>query len=157
MQNRRTPPEQITPAAEDKGLFKNKVGSILVEVIPQFRRNTRQDIIIRGFAKSNREIEVVVAGRRTAQAIHLEAYLKAAHRRMVQIAAARNVPLPAIETMRCQLKIEGAWRPRLYRDTDGAERCVYQLLTARWSILDGRGQAITFGALPLALQPSLNV
>ncbi|MEP5758074.1 MAG: hypothetical protein ABJ327_01955 [Litoreibacter sp.] len=148
MRNRRTSPNKVTAEFEDTGLFKNKVGHIIVEVIPQMYRNTRQDLVIRGYTENNREIEVVFAGRRAKQAVQLETFLKAGRMRIVQMASARGMPAPTIDSVRCKLKVEGAWRPRFSQNKSKQQPTSYQLLAARWAILDNKGHSIAFGILP---------
>ena len=141
----RKPATRVTPKCEDAGLFKGTYGQIVVEVAPKMHRNSRQDLVINGFSRNGVPIEVVIAGRRTPQAKKLEDFLKAGRKRMVEMAKARGVPAPPIDSVRCRLKVEGAWRRRAAPGTGRTTGPHYQLLAARWSILHESGRAISFG------------
>ena len=86
-QTRRSP-SSVTEQEEDAGLFKSDLCQIMIELIPQTRRNGRGDVIIRGFADRKHEIDVVFAGRRAKQASALEDQLKALLRAARTIAKA---------------------------------------------------------------------
>ncbi|WP_299965836.1 hypothetical protein [uncultured Roseobacter sp.] len=153
---RRKPPSEITPEYEDAGLFKNKVGQISVELVPQMTRNSRNDLVVRGFVNRTIEIEVAFAGRRVKEVGPLETYLKAVRSKAVKAAKAKGLPEPDIDRMRLPVLIEGAWRPRFQRDQAGWETRSYYLFAARWSVLDGEGNTVSFGSRPLVVaeQPS---
>ena len=55
---------EITPVYEDAGLFKTAICDLMLELIPQVRRNDREDLIVRGFVDRKTEIDVFFAGRR---------------------------------------------------------------------------------------------
>lgn len=138
----------VSEKDEDTGLFATQLCQIMVELIPQSRRNDRNDLVIRGFVDRKFEIDVYFAGRRTAEAGPLEAQLKALLRAARAIAqAARNNP-PAIETLRLPVRIEGAWRRTRKRDESGWETGSYHFVAARWSLLDQDGKTISFGKAP---------
>ena len=143
-QTRRSP-SSVTEQEEDAGLFKSDLCQIMIELIPQTRRNGRGDVIIRGFADRKHEIDVVFAGRRAKQASALEDQLKALLRAARTIAkAAENIP-PRIETLRLPVRVEGAWRRTANRDETGWEASSYHFIAARWSLLDRHGNVVAFG------------
>lgn len=151
MAYRRKPASEITPEYEDSGLFKNKVGQLSVELVPQMMRNDRKDLVVRGFVNRTIEIEVAFAGRRVKEVGPLEARLRAVRTNAINAAAAKGAPEPEIDHMRLPVLIEGAWRPRFKRDQTGWETRSYYLFAARWSILDGEGNTISFGVPPMVL------
>ncbi|MBM7067683.1 hypothetical protein [Actibacterium sp. 188UL27-1] len=144
MPSRRLPPAKITPAHEDMGLFPKWMGRIRVDLIPQMRRNGRRDLIVRGYVKTDQEIEVVFAGRRSRDVEPLEHWLKVIYHRAVR---ATEAPVN-VSDMRCPIEVEGAWRPTFRRDEMGLETRQYQLIAARWSVLGADGRAAAFGEQP---------
>lgn len=142
--NRRLAPHAVTPAHEDRGLFRNPVGRFTVELVPLISRNAREDIVIRGFLVGRVAVEVVVAGRRTAHADPLLKWLRGRRVRAEKAARAADAPFD-VDSVRCAIAVEGAWRPRFVCDESGWQTRRFQLLAARWSLPDGGGQWITFG------------
>lgn len=151
MPQRRRPASEVTPEYEDSGLFKNKVGQLSVELVPQMTRNDRKDLVVRGFVNRTIEIEVAFAGRRVKEVGPLEARLRSVRRNAIQAAAAQGMPEPDTDHMRLPVLIEGAWRPRFKRDQTGWETRSYYLFAARWSILDEAGNTVSFGVRPMQL------
>lgn len=151
MPHRRKPASEVTPDYEDAGLFKNKVGQLSVELVPQMMRNGRNDLVVRGFVNRTIEIEVAFAGRRVKETGPLETRLRALLTRAMKIAAATGEPEPDIDHIRLPLLIEGAWRPRFKRDQTGWETRSYYLFAARWSVLDDAGNTVSFGARPIVV------
>ena len=151
MPQRRRPASEVTPEYEDSGLFKNKVGQISVELVPQMMRNGRNDLVVRGFVNRTIEIEVAFAGRRVKEVGPLEARLRALLPRAVKTAAATGGPDPDIDYIRLPVLIEGAWRPRFKRDQTGWETRSYYLFAARWSVLDDEGNTVSFGSPPIVV------
>ena len=135
----------VTEQEEDAGLFHSELCQIMVELIPQTRRNGRGDVIIRGFVDRKHEVDVVFAGRRAAQASALEGQLKALLRAARTIAKAADNTPPQIETLRLPVRIEGAWRRAAKRDETGWETSSYHFIAARWSLLDRHGNVVAFG------------
>ncbi|MFK7882057.1 hypothetical protein [Roseobacter sp.] len=154
MPHRRKPASEVTPEYEDSGLFKSKVGQLTVELVPQMTRNSRKDLVVRGFTNGTVEIQVAFAGRRTKKVGPLEARLVAMLTRAKQIAATAGEPEPDIDEVRLPVLIEGAWRPRFKRDQTGWETRSYYLFAARWSILDDQGNTVSFGSPPLVTASS---
>ena len=56
--------------AEDAGLFKAGINKIVIDVIPELRRNNRKDLVVTGFVRGT-EVEVLFAGRRRADTLEL--------------------------------------------------------------------------------------
>ncbi|MGZ2258418.1 hypothetical protein [Roseobacter sp. A03A-229] len=151
MPQRRRPASEVTPEYEDSGLFKNKVGQLQVELVPQSTYNGRNDLVVRGFVNRTIEIEVAFAGRRVKEVGPLEARLQMVRAKAIREAAEKGLPTPDIDHMRLPVLIEGAWRPRFKRDQTGWETRSYYLFAARWSILDDDGNTVSFGARPLVV------
>ena len=145
MRDRRRATIDISAAEEDAALFARGVGPIAVEVLPQLRRSERGDLVVRGFVNRSLEIEVVFAGRRVKEVGPFEKWLATRLQKARRAAAAVGRSMPDIESVRCPVKVEGAWRPRFKRDDAGLETRSYHLIAARWSIVDDDGQAVTFG------------
>lgn len=151
MPHNRLPASQITPEYEDSGLFKTKTVQITVELIPQMRLNERKDLVVRGFVERHFEIEVLFAGRRTKEAAPVEERLSAMLAQARRQAAGNGREVD-IDLIRCPVRIEGSWRRRSMRDENDWETHTYQLLAARWSLLDKNGNAVPFGTPPV-VQP----
>ena len=58
----RRPAHEVTASYEDAGLFKTAICQLMLELIPQMRRNDRQDLIVRGFVDRKTEIDVFSRG-----------------------------------------------------------------------------------------------
>ncbi|MDW3181260.1 MULTISPECIES: hypothetical protein [unclassified Roseobacter] len=151
MPQRRKPASEVTPEYEDSGLFKNKVGQLSVELVPQMMRNGRNDLVVRGFVNRTIEIEVAFAGRRVKEVGPLEARLRAMMTQAVKKAAASGAREPDTDHIRLPVLIEGAWRPRFKRDQAGWETRSYYLFAARWSVLDNEGNTVSFGSPPIVV------
>lgn len=151
MQDRRKPSHEITPEYEDRGVFKSKPVEIVVELVPKFGRNSRLDIMIKGFVRSEIPIDVVFPGRRKMQAAPLVNRLHALWARANRQGGKNNRP-PEIDDVRLPVRIEGSWRPRFARDDQGWQTRTHQLFASRWLIADDKGQIMSFGEYP-----SLNV
>lgn len=145
----RRPPHQVDDASEDAGLFPTALCQVMVELIPQTRRNERGDFVVRGYVDRKFEIDVFFAGRRTAEVGPLEAQLKALLRAARTIAVAARNPPPSIETLRLPVRVEGSWRRSMKRDETGWETGTHHLVAARWSLLDQDGNTISFGKPPV--------
>jgi hypothetical protein len=149
----RKPLSQVTPLYEDAGLFKTALCDLMLELIPQLRRNERGDVIIRGFVDRKTEIDIFFAGRRVAQIGPLERHLK---HMMTQARTRRaeddKTPLD-VTLLRLPVRAEGAWRRSLKRDDYGWETGTYHFVVARWSFIDARGETLTFGESPEVYTP----
>lgn len=141
-------PSQITPKYEDAGLFKDEVCQINVELCPIIQRNGRQDLLVTGYTKGSLSICVLFAGRRLTDAAPLVASLKSLRDASLMRARKRGVPAPLNPSLRMPVQIEGAWRKRIITDNDGFAQRSYQLIAARWTVVDQSGQTINFGSPP---------
>ena len=144
----RKPPHQVNEASEDAGLFQTAICEVMVELIPQTRRNDRGDFVVRGYVDRKFEVDVFFAGRRTAETGPLESQLKALLRASRAIALAAKNPAPKIETLRLPVRIEGSWRRSMKRDDTGWETSTHHLVAVRWSLLDQDGNTLSFGKPP---------
>ena len=147
----RKPPSEVTPLYEDTGLFKTAVREMMLELIPQMRRNDRQDLIVRGFVDRKTEIDVFFAGRRVAEVGPLENQLKALMAYARKTAASANAEAPDITKIRLPVRAEGAWRRSRQRDDSGWETGSYHFVVSRWSLLDQKGNTVTFGEKPVMM------
>ncbi|WP_298843386.1 hypothetical protein [uncultured Roseobacter sp.] len=152
-QNRR-PAHEVTPASEDAGLFQNAISSLVVELVPQTRRNDRGDLIIRGFVNSKYDVDVFFAGRRAKEAAPIERHLKTLLSRARTAARAEGIAQTDTDRVRWPIRVEGAWRRRVQRDEWGWETGTYHLVVSRWSIVDDNGVTNVFGAPPIIRAPS---
>ncbi len=149
MQNRRRPPREVSPEWEDMGLYKKGTGEFAVELVPEVSRNSRQDVVVKGFMNKGVEISVVFPGRRAREAVAVERRLKALLLRANRKAAAAELPEPNRDRIRLPIRIEGAWRPRFTRDASGWDRKSFQLLAARWAFVDHDGMTNLGGNPPV--------
>ncbi len=140
---------EVTPLYEDSGLFKTALCDMMLELIPQTRRNDRDDLIVRGFVDRKTEIDIFFAGRRTAETGPLVTQLKAIMSQARKKAEATDGPPPEVEKLRLPVRAEGAWRRSLQRDDSGWETGTYHFVVARWSLLDKAGNTVTFGEKPV--------
>lgn len=149
MYERRKPASEITPEYEDGGIFKNDLVQLRIELVPLTARNSRNDLIVKGFVDGNSAIDVVFPGRRTIQAKPIVALLQAklTHARKT---AERTGATLDVDKVRYPAMVEGAWRPRFKRDENGWETRQHQLFVARWILHDTNGKPITFGEMKVA-------
>lgn len=143
MKDRRRPDFEITPSYEDTGLFKTPVRQIVAELVPQMSRNSRRDLLVRGYIDGNYGIDVVFAGRRTKSIGKLERQLKA----LMHVRHAD--PLKDDVLPRIPIRLEGAWRSRFHRDRSGWETRSHQFMAARWTLLSAGGRGRAFGEPPV--------
>ena len=149
----RKAPSEVTPIYEDAGLFKTAICDLMLELIPQMRRNERQDLIVRGYVDRKTEVDIFFAGRRAAETGPLETQLKALMTHARKTATANKTQLPDIDKIRLPVRAEGAWRRSLKRDDSGWETGSYHFVMARWSLLDQAGNTVTFGEAPAVYTP----
>ena len=149
----RRPASEITPTYEDSGLFKTTLCDIMLELIPQTRRNDWNDLIVRGFASRKTEIDVIFAGRRVASSGPLEKQLKSLLQKGRSKASDAAPSGPDITMVRLPLRAEGCWRRSLQRDNSGWETGTYHFVVARWSFNDAEGKTLSFGESPLVKLP----
>ncbi len=144
----RLPVHEVSASYEDAGLFRTALCQLMLELIPQMRRNDRQDLVVRGFVDRKTEIDVFFAGRRAAEVGPLERQLKALMTHARQQAASAGAKPPDVAKVRLPLRAEGAWRRSLHRDDSGWETGSYHFVVARWSLLDKDGNTVSFGEAP---------
>ncbi len=144
MFERRRPAKLVTPIEEDQGIFKGEVIQLTAELMPLFGRNMRDDVIIKGFVVGGDAIDVIFPGRRKSQAIALQKRIQAEWSKVCTEARHRGVS-PVIEEFRYPIQVEGAWRTRFNRDTNGWETRNHQLYAARWMVADKSGNKTTYG------------
>lgn len=142
------PTGTVADDMEDSGLFASGICQIMVELVPQSRRNDNGDLIVRGFVDRKFEVDIFFMGRRAVEACPLEFQLKALLRAARAIAAAANNPPPKIEALRLPVRIEGAWRRAMKRDPTGWETSSHYFVAARWSLLDQNGNSVSYGKTP---------
>jgi hypothetical protein len=139
----------VTPEYEDAGLFGEGVCQVDVAIVPLIRRNRRSDVVVTGFAGEGRQMTVLFAGRRAADAAPALAQLKKLGADMRKAAAIRKQPAPRIEDIRLPMRIEGTWRKLIQTDDTGWETRHYQLVAARWTYKGLNGLPATFGEKPV--------
>lgn len=141
MAERRKPASTATDEAEDDGLFSTGIVEVSVEVAPLRRRASRGDLVLLGHV-GRHEIDVIFPGRRARAARSLLAHFAERERR----------GLEPVADMRCALRVEGCWRNRVVQPEIGLPERRYQLLVARWEVVEtGEIQgAIPRGASRLA-------
>lgn len=144
---------EITPFYEDAGLFRTALCDMMLELIPQMHRNDRQDLVVRGFVDRKTEVDILFAGRRAAQVGPLENQLKTLMKHARKKTDETGRPPPDVSKIRLPIRAEGAWRRTLRRDETGWETGTYHFVVARWSLLDGKGNTVTFGESPLVTIP----
>ena len=144
MEDRRKPAHLVSPEGEDDGIYRSGIVRLTVRLVPVFGRNTRGDLMIKGYVGPESAIDVVFPGRRRRDASDLEQRLKAEWQRIAQAARSRG-RTPDIETARLPVMVEGAWRPRFRRDDQGWQTRDHQFYAARWAFVDQAGQSVTFG------------
>lgn len=149
MYHTRKSANEVTAAFEDAGLFKTAVCQQMLELIPQMRRNDRQDLIVRGFVDRKIEIDVFFAGRRAAEVGPLETQLKALMTIARKKASDTGARAPEVQNVRLPVRVEGAWRRSRQRDDSGWETGTYHFVVARWSLLDKEGNTVSFGEAPI--------
>ena len=125
MIERRNSPSALSDEAEDEGLFGKGVVEVSVEVTPHRRRASRGDLVLLGRI-GRHDVEVIFPGRRARAARSLLDYFAA---------RARVDHLPAAE-IRCALRVAGSWRISLAQPDVGLPERRYQLLVARWEVME---------------------
>ena len=125
MYERRRSLTALSDEAEDEGLFGKGVVEVSVEVTPHRRRASRGDLVLLGQI-GRHEVDVIFPGRRARAARSLLAYFAARERK-------EQIPSGQIS---CPLRVEGAWRIRLVQSDAGLPERRYQLLVARWELVE---------------------
>ncbi|SMP27331.1 hypothetical protein [Shimia sagamensis] len=150
MKKRIENPAKITPAYEDGGLFKKPPTELVVNLIPKFSKNSRQDVIIKGLVQNDVEIDVIFAGRRKREAAELVTLLK----RKWENANYRVAKAPKRKDVRLPTRVQGSWRMRVAEDEHEQDLYTkeYQLLVARWAFNADNGEFRSFGEPPFQQQ-----
>jgi len=125
MTERRSSLSILTDEAEDEGLFGKGVVEVSVEVTPHRRRASRGDLVLLGQI-GRHQVDVIFPGRRARAARSLLTYF-AARERKEQVSSAQ---------IRCPLRVEGVWRISLVQTDVGLPERRYQLLVARWEVVE---------------------
>ena len=148
MKDRRRPAHEVTPEYEDSGIFRNPPTHLLVELVPKFGKNSRLDLMVKGFVQSETPIDVVFPGRRK---LHVEPLVQKLHALWTRAnrQPGRSGRPPEIDEVRLPVRIEGSWRPRFERDDQGWQTRTHQLFAARWMIAEGDGEVRTYGEPPI--------
>ena len=139
----------VTPKYEDAGLFRDEICQLSVTLIPVIRRNSRDDFLVTGFVNEKLEIDVLFAGRRKVEAAPLMTHLRALRKHQLEVAAKHGAPPPLVTDMRLSVHIEGAWRRIFQTEPDGWETHTYQLVAARWGLVNRDGQKVSYGTPPV--------
>lgn len=142
---------KVTPAYEDSGLFKKPPTELVVNLIPKFGTNSRNDVIIKGLVQNGVEVDVIFAGRRKKEAAELVALLK----RKWETANFRVATAPARRDVRVPTRVQGSWRMRVVEDEYDEQELYskeYQLLVARWAFNSDNGEFKSFGEPPFQEQ-----
>ena len=152
-QQARQPSAEVTPMFEDAGLFKTALCDLMLELIPQTRRNERQDLIVRGFVERRTEIDVLFSGPRAAEVGPLESRLKALMAQARRHASETGGKVPDVKYVRLPVRAQGSWRRALKRDESGWETGTYHFVVAQWSWLNSEGRTVSFGEKPTVFLP----
>lgn len=147
MEERRKPTHEITAQYEDAGIYKREIVQMVVHLVPCIGQNSRQDILVKGFVDGDGAIDVVFPGRRKAQAKPILTRLQLMYGNAKR-ASMGDAAVPAVDSIRLPVRIEGAWRPRFERDDLGWETKQNQLYAARWLMNDMDGNPVTYGEIP---------
>ena len=152
MKKRIDNPAMITPAYEDSGLFKKPPTELVVNLIPKFGTNSRQDVIIKGLVQ-NMEVDVIFAGRRKKESAELVALLKRKWENATYLSS--GGARPKRSDVRLPTRVQGSWRMRVVEEEEDEQDLYskeYQLLVARWAFNSDNGEFKSFGEPPFAEQ-----
>ncbi|MBO9397693.1 hypothetical protein J7399_16895 [Shimia sp. R9_1] len=151
MKKRISNPADITPAYEDRGLFKKPSTELAIDLIPKFGKNTRHDIIIKGLMQNDVEVDVIFAGRRKRHAEELVTLLRRKWDEANQIVIKGMKP-PTRKRVRVPTRVQGSWRTRVIDDEQNLYIVEHQLLVARWAYNSFDGEFRSFGEPPYVQQ-----
>ncbi len=145
--NRRKEGARVFPRYEDSGLFRNKVISIDVKLVPVFKENRRKDLVVKGFVDKDKPIEVLFAGRRKLMVDDLLIHLNA--RRPKSGGLPRSAQSRSAAGGGLKVRIHGSWRPRFVKDEEGWETRFYHLIAAEWDLMLQDGSLKRYGTPPV--------
>ncbi|MFK7744240.1 MAG: hypothetical protein AB8B47_04230 [Roseobacter sp.] len=148
MQNSFLGIQGATPEQEDRGLFKTYGGPMEVEMVPHVTRPKKFLFLAKAYFETNTEILAVFSGRRATETTPLRRLLNAMENNARQHAVARRAPPPNLDLIRLPVQIKGSWQYEFYRNDDGEEIKVVQLIVARWAFSDATGKLHQFGEAP---------
>ncbi|TCL08012.1 hypothetical protein BXY66_0043 [Shimia isoporae] len=141
----------VTPAYEDRGLFKKPPTELTVNLIPKFGKNSRQDIIIKGLVANGVEVDVIFAGRRKKNAVELVTLLRHMWENAT-IYGPKGARAPKRRDVRLPTRVQGSWRTRIVEDDEEWYEREYQLLVARWAFKSEDGEFHSYGEPPFPEQ-----
>jgi len=146
-------PAMITPAYEDGGLFKKPPTELVVNLIPKFAKNSRQDVIIKGLVQNDVEIDVIFAGRRKQEASEIVTLLKRKWED-ANFRIPKGYKAPTRKDVFVPTRVQGSWRTRVVEDEQEPSLYAkeYQLLVARWAFNSDTGEFRSFGEPPFQEQ-----
>lgn len=152
-QDRRRITTQVPPAYEDGGLFHARPIQEDLIARPVYSRNGRGDLVIGGLVRtpgqSEREVELLFAGRRRPAATPLRQRLDALWTRARNAADRRGEALPAAGTIEQPIRALGTWRVRTEATDDGWSERRYQFVVAKWTLPSTDGAPHLFGEWPI--------
>ncbi|WP_412552241.1 hypothetical protein [Shimia sp. MIT1388] len=153
MKKRIENPALITPAYEDGGLFKKPPTELVVNLIPKFSKNSRNDVIIKGLVQNDVEIDVIFAGRRKREAAEIVALLKRKWEN-ANYRIPKGYKAPTRKDVYVPTRVQGSWRTRVVEDEQESNLYAkeYQLLVARWAFNSDTGEFKSFGEPPFQQQ-----
>lgn len=151
MKKRIDNPALITPAYEDRGLFKKPPTELVVKLIPKFGQNSRKDVIIKGLLQNDVEVDVIFAGRRKKQADELVTLLRRKWDN-ANYMAPKGGKRPTRSDVRLPTRVQGSWRTRVMEDEEELFAKEYQLIVARWAFNSESGELRSFGEPPFTGQ-----
>lgn len=146
MLERRQQNEDISPEQEDAGLYSSALVVAKVELVPVLTLSNRRDLVVRGYVQRQSEISVVFPGRRTRDLGPLRLKLQS----MLARASKDGQPLSEtdIDMLRLPVTVQGRWRSHFQRDKSGWQTRAYQLVAARWGMINEAGEAVFYGEQP---------
>lgn len=136
---------QKTPRYEDAGLFRHKLCHVRVELVAKMHYNRRKDIVVKGYLKDGREIDVLFAGRRASDAAAIIKLLRGLQSKLRQPAFRKRLEKSKLSAIRLPVEVEGAWRPQFTMEKDGFQDRRFQLIAARWNLSNGKGRIFRYG------------
>ena len=128
---------------EDAVQFPSGTVQVAVDVTAQRRRSTTGDLVLRAFVH-DKEIELVIPGRRKAAAVPLLQRLQAKVQYRKLLPDMKSDP----GDIRQRLRVDGAWRVRLLDELSASPGRRFQLVAARWRYSDTSGVEQVYGQLP---------
>lgn len=107
--------------------------------------NRRKDIVVKGYIKDGRQIDVLFAGRRANDAAAIVKLLQALQSKLRQPGFQKRMEKAKFSAIRLPVQVEGAWRPQHTIEKDGFQSRRFQLIAARWNLSTGKGRIFHYG------------